>query len=203
MQHQTNGHSTGLDLDANDESVEEQRLKEIFQRKREATNTRDEARRAVARNTAAEREGLSAYRSAIEAYISAIQPLLNQGGGPHLWQRKEYGTITFQPPGESTRNGWQLPDGQTTPTKPDPKVRQIVGLQTLFAVGDPLQEAFEITTGGRHQHTQTHTVTASQQLGWGILDSMLIDLNNILHSAGLSINEATDNEADADYSDIL
>jgi hypothetical protein len=196
--------TSGLDLDADDESVEEKRLKEMFARKSDCIDTRDDAKLAATQNPNAEREALSAYRSAIESYVSAIQPLLNQGSGPTLWSQKEYGTVWFEPPGQSARgDGWQLPNGDTVPSKPDPKPRKVIGLQTLFNADDPLQELFSIEYDVKHQHKQSVSFMAASQISWGILDSMLIDLNNLLHESGLTINEATDSEADADYSDIL
>lgn len=184
------------ELDVDGDDVRDRRLKEVLKRKQEAVETRKDARMAVTLGSASHGEAESAYRAVLEAFITAIQPLLHKGDGPHYWSEKEYGTLTLSPPGHAEQRGlrdrWVLPDGTKIKYRPDPVNIEIVGLKALFDLGDPIKmnQEIEVDRGHYGQCPETHTTVG--QVTFGILDEMLIDLNN--HIASLGIGIGTDDD---------
>jgi hypothetical protein len=215
MAERTNGHADGLDLDGlleadtndtnaaaselavDEESVRDKRLKEILSRKQAATDMREQARLAITQRKASKAEAASAYRATIESYITAVQPLLHQGDGPHYWSEKEYGTFRLSPPGSPPQHTthsqrWELPDGTTIDYRPDPIKRSVIGIETLFTADDPIQATTEIKHQRGRFGTTSETYTTVGQIPWGILDDMLIDLNNHVANQGIGIGTDDD-----------
>ena len=177
-----------LDVDA--ESVGDKRLKQILDQKQQTAETRQKAKLAPTMNKASTKQAASGFRAALESYVSAVQPTLDDGRGPHYWSGKRYGVITATPPGQplDLHNSWRLPDGSTIENRPTPQHMPVVGLKSLFEIGDPVAIPFEIER--RHELqgkiTETHTVTT--QIDWGILNEMFIDLNNHIAERGIEID---------------
>jgi hypothetical protein len=209
----TNGHADGHDLDAlleatdadagggeldvDEESVQEKRLKEILRRKQAATDMREQARLATTQGNVSEADAGSAYRATIESYVTAVQPLLHQGDGPHYWEEKDYGTFQLSPPGNAPRHmthgqRWELPDGTTIGYRPEPIERGVVGMRTLFTAGDPIRATTEIEHQRGCLGTITETYTTVGQITWDILDAILIDLNNHVADQGIGIGTDDD-----------
>lgn len=180
--------TTELRLAVDDEAIQEYRLKQIFDKRDAAIETRRKAKLAPKRGGRS-RDAVSAYRGAIESYVSAVQTTLNEGNGAHYWRHKQYGHVIVTPPGRQIQrhNIWRLPDGKTTNRRPEPKEIEVVGLRSLFELGDPIRLPFEVTRRDELCGRVTDTYTATEQIDWGILDTMLIDLNNHLDELGLSI----------------
>jgi hypothetical protein len=193
----TNGHGTTGDDDEpqlaiDEDSVRDKRIKEILSRKQEAVETRKDARMAMTIGNATRSEAESAYRAVIEAFITAIQPLLHEGDGPHYWSEKEYGQLVLSPPGHaspdsSPHDNWILPDGTRIHHRPDTVEIEIVGLRDLFEIGDPIKATQEVHVERGHYGKEPETHVTTGQVPFGILDDMLIDLNNHIADVGIGI----------------
>lgn len=188
-----------VELDLDDESVRDKRVQEILARKQECIDMRKDARMAVTLENAPKHKAESGYRATLEAYVAAIQPLLHQGDGPDYWRTKNYGTLILSPPGRPAdsihqREKWELPDGETLPFKPDATEVEITGLKSLFDLGDPIRATVDVRVSqtGLNRGRATEPYPTQGQLTFGMLDDMLIDVNNHVAACGIGIGTDDD-----------
>lgn len=197
----TNGHGesggeAGDELAVDGDDVRDKRIKEILSRKQEAVDMRQKARLAMSNRGTSHGAAASAYRAVLESFITAVQPLLHEGDGPHYWSEKQYATMHLSPPGHRDTGGirdkWVLPDGTTLPYRPDGQQIEIVGLKALFDYSDPIERAIEVDVERGCYGTVQETHVTKEQFGFGILDDMLVDLNNHIADVGIGIGTESD-----------
>lgn len=187
-----------IEVDDPEDYTTRQRLKQIYEARRELRDMRREA--SSVRNTGGKSASIRAvqyYRSGVESYLLEVDTLLRQfEPGPELWHDKHYGDILIQPPGEwvqkrahyeseNLTRGSNIP--LTVESIPDPKEVPVIGLKWLFEADSPVVREFEFET---HSHTVNERITRAGNafISWQQLNMMVTDVNAFLGELGIGLN---------------
>jgi hypothetical protein len=197
-----------------EELTEKRRLKDIFDARQELRETRTLAARA-------RREGklqlaLSGYRATVANYVTEVEPLLwKYERGQELLRGTHFGHLRVAPKVTHTdrKHGADVvkvegaTDSYEVSEVPDGlgEVVEVVGLEALFELGNPVRRSFEIPVERRHKRDRTESVTVVSQLTFRMLDRMTREVNVLLGNIGLELepDDAGDGEVTFDYSDLI
>jgi hypothetical protein len=183
-----------------------QRLKQIYEARRQLRQMRREASTARHRPGARHSKQIRAiqhYRTGLESYLLEVDTLLRQfEPGPELWHNRDFGTITVHPPGQFTeKRGYYVAENINrdthTPLKvesiPDPKHVDVVGLKWLFETETPVRRDFEYEVVS-HRLGETKTLTGKAYLSWEQLNQMATSVNSFLGELGIGLDVDDTNE---------
>jgi hypothetical protein len=191
--------STDVKIADPDNYTTSQRLKQIYDARRDLRKMRREAakvRNNPSNNQSAKIEAVQYYRSGLESYLLEVDTLLRQHDpGPELWHDRRYGSVIIPPPGDwDKKRGYYLSRnikrGPNQPLKveslPDPKEVPVTGLKWLFETGTPITRDFEFTVDS-HVIDETVTKTGSAVVSWQTLNKMATDVNSFLNEVGVGL----------------
>lgn len=194
-----------------EEYARSQRLEDIFNARRELRYIR---RRADFEN---DWEALRAYRAAVATYAAEVEPLfLKYDAGEYVWFKKDFGTVAVAPQmwREQHRHhgeGWGVKvrkkngrgrEKAVVKERPEPVEYDLIGIESLFELPNPIEETFHFEEVGRHSSYRVRTVT--EQISFATLDEIYRATNRFLADIGFELDpDDSPNDATADYSDIL
>lgn len=193
-----------------DSYIQQRRLKDIFQARKEVRNQRQKAKEYQIKATGAKDEGyhrmkaLRLYRAAVENYLSELRPLLlSDDLGTEYWFKLDLGSVTAEPPVYRDAFGdgpeqWVYHDGgkrYTVERKPETKEIDFTGFKMLFELADPLTVQFTLSVDapGFGRGTTTKTVTERQNIPFRKLDAVMNEANHYLQQRGIELEaDSTD-----------
>jgi hypothetical protein len=173
-----------------DEMVRQERVRSIFQAKRECREARTKAS-----NEAAVGEsdvGPVVYRNALESYIREVEPLFSQTDkGRQYWNRHDFGTLDLRPRHEnvsqtSAKHG--VIENASPSTDTDKRI-QLQGLRSLFELDTPMRVPFQVMyQSNRRGRSLTSTeVISENNLPLRSLDEMYAVANGYLAEIGFGV----------------
>lgn len=195
-----------------DEYSTNTRLEHIFEARRELREIRREAsrHRHSGASVAEKMRAVQYYRSGVESYILELDNLFREhDSGRELWEEKEYGYVTLQPPleieqrhGELYAKNEEVEGNVPLKVESVPKAVRypIVGLKWLFEHESPVRQTFEYQIGNKRHHG-VYTDVNKSTIPWTVLNSMVSDVNAFLGDLGigLDVGEAEDGGWDTEY----
>jgi hypothetical protein len=188
------------------------RLEHIFETRRELREIRREAskHRHSGASVSQQMRAVQYYRSGVESYILELDNLFRENdSGRELWEEKEYGYVTIEPPleieqrrGQLYAKNEQLDNNVALKLDSVPKAVRypIVGLKWLFEHPSPVKQKFEYEIGNK-RHDGVYTDVNKSTVPWTVLNSMVSDVNAFLGDLGigLDVGEAEDGGWDTGY----
>lgn len=174
-----------------DEMVRQERVRSIFQSKRDCREARTKASNEVAIGDAD--AGAIIYRNALETYIREVEPLFSQTKkGRRYWSEYDFGEIDLRPRHESveetSRDSGVIKDADRTDG--GPTHLQLRGLRSLFEIDTPISASFSIVykDSGTRSNKLTSAETVSQQnISIQTLDKMYAVTNGYLGEIGFGV----------------
>lgn len=190
----------GVEIDDPDNFSSRQRLKQIYQARRDLREMRTEA--AAHRRTNALR-ALSFYRTGVEGYLMELDTLMRQHEpGPELLYGTDFGTVRIQVPGSwEQRHGYYVnPDlGEKNKTLkvqslPEPKTVPLKGLSTLIELPSPIKQTFEIRRMNELAGGSVVELTGTGRIEWETLNRMVTAMNEFVSELGLGLDVDKEDE---------
>lgn len=173
-----------------DEMVRQERVRSIFQSKRDAREARTKAsNEAALGDTLA---GPVVYRNALESYIREVEPLFSQTDkGRQYWNRYDFGTLDLRPRHENvpdTSAEYGVIESATPEADRDERI-QLLGLRSLFELDTPMRVPFQLASqsnrlGGGFT---TKEVISENPLPLRSLDEMYAVTNGYLAEIGFGV----------------
>jgi len=183
-------------VDDPDNLTQRERLRELFESRRDVQQYRRELSEARAIGSQPEHVLRTAYRSLLEVYLRELEPLMVEKypqQGLKEWYDADLGTATFQARQNPIRQ--ELPSHHAyadTVQQPEPVTRQFVGLEAI--VGGPEYVSIEFTTRYGPTGDESHAHVEQHQLPFHILDTAYRHSNKFLSDIGLEATEANQND---------
>lgn len=173
-----------IQIDDPDDFSTSQRLKHIYEARREL---RDMRGLAAQHRHQMPRKALSYYRTAVESYLMELDTLFQQNEeGRELWNRKHFGTVTIHPPDVPEKRGAYY--RVNSQSNPEPKEIEIRGLKMLFETDSPIERTFEFTTQDELEGKKTQTVTRAAYINWTTLNAMVSQTNAFVSDLGIGLD---------------
>jgi len=203
-----------------DDIVRQERIRAIFDAKRECREVRHKAENVAAEDAAETRPAATHFRHVVESYARETETLFARTDrGREYWTEYDFGTVVLQPdtylrdtargtkrylprPGKDTK------DRVVSGDLPAENLK-ISGLNSLFETDSPIVREMEVAVnpyGDSYGSSGTDecTVATRNQIDFRILDRMYATINGYLSHIGLGVNvDQAETTADADYSDIV
>jgi len=185
--------------------TQRERLRELFESRREVQQYRRELAEARVTQRIPERTLRTAYRSLLEVYLRELEPLMvrnyPQQGLKH-WHDADLGVATFEPRHNPAAE--ELPRNHAyanTVEPPAPEQRHVVGLKTIVMGREYVDVEFTTTYGPNGTQERTHV--EQHQFPFQILDNAYRHSNAFLSEIGLEATEAgQDNEFELKWTDV-
>lgn len=202
-----------------DDIVRQERIRAIFDAKRECREVRHKAENVAAEDAKETRPAATHFRHVVESFARETETLFSRTErGREYWTEYDFGTVVLQPDTylRDTARGTKryLPrpgkdkDRVVSGDLPTEKL-QISGLNSLFETDSPIVREMEVAVnpyGDAYGNSGTDvcTVATRNQIDFRILDRMYATINGYLSHIGLGVNvDQAETTADADYSDIV
>lgn len=192
-------HERDIEIQDPDNYTTSTRLQHIFETRRQLREIRREAS-SHRHRVGSRKEKMRAvqyYRSGVESYVLEVDTLLRQHDpGPYLWDAKDYGTVTIQPPGQFEKKPgyYQAKNVEVKPNVPlkvknlpEPKEVDVIGLKWLFQADSPLSRSFDFPLQN-HTTDGEYTTSASACISWTTLNEMVSDVNSFLGELGIGLD---------------
>jgi len=189
-----------------DEIVRQERVRAIFDARRECREARTEAKDHKRAGYVADARAI--YRDRLEAYVREVESLCSQTPeGRQLWNQRNFGEIDITPTVEDAPGDTdlvRLQDGTFVHSAPDGRMRQVEGLSALFELSPPIPARFEVQVAQGRDRTVVKTLQIDRDIPIAVLDQMFGAVNGYLAEIGFDIDvETAETTATADYSDIV
>jgi len=194
-----NSDETAADVDAPevemetvgvDEMVRQERVRSIFQAKRECREARTKASNEVAIGDA--NAGAIIYRNTLESYIREVEPLFSQTDtGRRYWTQHDFGTLDLRPHHENVpetkREGGVI--GEAEPKGDINERIQLQGLRSLFELDTPVRVPFRVYVQTKRRGTgrRPKEVVSETHLPMSSLDEMYAVTNGYLGEIGFGV----------------
>jgi hypothetical protein len=189
-----------------EEYINQRRLKDIYDAKRELLKSRREASRIRIKSkySGSKNEYQAAaelHREAAENYFLEISSLFHRNeAGKDIWYNRDFGTLTIEPPYTAqnmrscSRGGYKINDPNGVGNIwiidiPDSKEIGLVGIESLFQLPSPVVRPFEYTVEGGHYGEQQREETNSGVISKSTLDRMVKVCDLYLDELGLDLDE--------------
>ena len=160
-----------------------ERLRQIYQARRELRDMRQEA--AIHRHRRP-KKALSYYRTAVESYLMELDTLFERKEeGKELWVSRHFGTVTIMPPKlRGQRGSYHSINSRPSP---DPKHVEIRGLKTLFELESPITRTFKIKESHELVGKKTKKVRRTAHISWTTLNAMVSATNAYVSDLGIGL----------------
>jgi len=192
-------------VDDPDNLTQQERLRELFEARRELQQYRRQLAEARATRNVPERTLRTAYRSLLEVYLRELEPLMVRRypkQGLKHWHDADLGVAEFQARRRPALD--DLPKGHAhrdTVQEPDPVAERVVGLKSIVKGDEYVEVQFTTVYGPQGNKKRTHI--EQRQFGFGILDTAYRHSNAFLSEIGLEATETdTDNEFELKWTDV-
>lgn len=163
-----------------------ERLKQIYQARREL---RDIRREAAAYRRSAPKESVAYYRTGVESYLMELEPLFYQNEtGVEIWQDRFFGTVTIEPPETAEQPYYQIGGPELEPAQ-----YRINGLNTLFQI-DEITHIFEIEEESELSGRTAETTKRTSPIPWDVLNRMVSVANRYCSELGIGLDVSDNNE---------
>jgi len=164
-----------------------ERLKQIYQARRELREIRREA--ATHRKTDA-KNAVAYYRTGVESYLMELEPLFyTDKTGQQLWEEQYFGTVTISPPETADQPYYQI-GGPTL----EPVQYHIKGLNTLFQIDD-VAHVFEIEEENELTGSSAEKVRCTSPIPWDALNRMVSAANRYCTELGIGLDVADNSDS--------
>lgn len=173
-----------------DEMVRQERVRSIFQAKRECREARTKAKNESAIGDP--NAGAIIYRNALESYIREVEPLFSQTDkGRRYWSDYDFGTMDLRPRHENVdrTNRDSGPIESATPRGDNEKQIKLEGLQSLFEHDTPIRVPFRVVVKQKRLGGGNMPVEAVSEQNFPIrsLDKMYAVTNGYLAEIGFGV----------------
>jgi hypothetical protein len=189
-----------------EEYINQRRLKDIYDAKRELLKSRREASRMkinAKHGGSAEQFNAAAelHREAAENYFLEISSLFHRNeAGREIWYQRDFGTVTIQPPYTAqnmrpcSSGGYKIDDPNSVGdiwviSIPEPKEVELVGIESLFTLPSPVTKTFEYVVDEGHYGEVPREETNSGYVSKSTLDRMVKIVDLYLDELGLDLDE--------------
>jgi hypothetical protein len=163
-----------------------ERLKQIYQARREL---RDIRREAAAYRRSAPKESVAYYRTGVESYLMELEPLFYQNEtGVEIWQDRFFGTVTIEPPETAEQPYYQIGGPELEPAQ-----YRINGLNTLFQI-DEITHIFEIEEESELSGRTAETTKRRSPIPWDVLNRMVSVANRYCSELGIGLDVSANND---------
>ena len=164
-----------------------ERLKQIYQARRELREIRREA--ATHRKTDP-KNAVAYYRTGVESYLMELEPLFyTDKTGQQLWEEQYFGTVTISPPETADQPYYQI-GGPTL----EPVQYRIKGLNTLFQIDD-VAHVFEIEEENELTGSSAEKVKCTTPIPWDALNRMVSVANRYCSELGIGLDVADNSDS--------
>jgi len=150
-----------------DELVRQERVRAIFDAKRECREYRLESQRYQKEDP---HTASMLYRNALESYIREVEPLFAQTeNGRAYWSRHDFGTVDLRPRGES-----QDLDASDMVDGPGAAEIRVRGLGALFELSPPFRVTWDVVRRSNRlgKKLTSKNVDVDREVPFHILDDM-------------------------------
>lgn len=163
-----------------------ERLKQIYQARRELRDIRREA--ATHRRTAPH-SAVAYYRTGVESYLMELEPLFYEDEtGIKIWQDWFFGTVTIDPPETAEQPYYKIGGPDLEPVE-----YSINGLNTLFQI-DEITHVFEIEEESELSGRTAEKAKRTAPIPWDVLNRMVSVANRYCSDLGIGLDVAANNE---------
>jgi len=163
-----------------------ERLKQIYQARREL---RDIRREAAAHRSAVPKDAVAYYRTGVESYLMELEPLFYQNEtGMEIWDNWYFGTVTVTPPETAEQPYYKIGGPELEPV--DYKIN---GLNTLFQV-DEIAHVFEVEEESELSGGTVETVKRTTPIPWDALNRMVSVANRYCSELGIGLDVADNSD---------
>jgi len=190
-----------------DDIVRQERIRAIFDAKRECREVRHKAENVAAEDAKETRPAATHFRHVVESFARETETLFSRTErGREYWTEYDFGTVVLQPdtylkdtPRGTKRHlprpGKDTKDRVVSGDLPTEKL-QISGLNSLFETDSPIVREMEVVVNpfgdfGRSA-TDECTVATRNQIDFRILDQMYATINAYLSHIGLGVEVEAD-----------
>jgi len=164
-----------------------ERLKQIYQARRELREIRREA--ATHRKTDP-KNAVAYYRTGVESYLMELEPLFYRDEtGMQIWEDWFFGTVTINPPKTADQPYYQI-GGPTL----EPVQYRIKGLNTLFQIDD-VAHVFEIEEENELTGSSAEKVKCTTPIPWDALNRMVSVANRYCSELGIGLDVADNSDS--------
>ena len=171
----------GVQIDDPEDYSTSQRLKQIYEARRELREMR---REAATHRHKHPRRALAYYRTGVESYLMEVDTLFQQNDeGRRLWSERLFGTVTIEPPEPPETSYYKINSYE----KPDPISYKIRGLVSLFELDSEITHVFEMSKQHELRGVETKRVERSAPVPWNTLNRMVTDTNSYLAYLGIGL----------------
>jgi len=182
--------------------IQERRLKEIFDARKEVRERRMEAKQyhLENENTPRSLDAVRMYRSAVENYLSELKPLfMEEDKGKEYWYNVNVGVVEMELPVKETlagRGGKTIYkyNGSKIARKPDSKEIELVGIGCLFTLPEPLTVEFDVTKKFGLDRTKLTSVAHTGAIPFAQLDRIVNLANQYLSDRGMELDPEDDTD---------
>ena len=189
-----------------EEYINQRRLKDIYDAKRELLKSRREASKMKIKakhggSTQKFTAAAELHREAAENYFLEISSLFHRNKpGKQIWYERNFGTVTIQPP-YTAENMQACPGGVykiddpnslgyiRVISVPNPKEVELVGIQSLFDLPSPITKTFEYKVDEGRCGKVTREDTGSGYVSKSAIDRMVKVCDLYLDELGLDLDE--------------
>jgi len=173
-----------------DEMVRQERVRSIFQAKRECREARTKAKNESAIGDA--NAGAIIYRNALESYIREVEPLFSQTDkGRRYWSDYDFGVMDLRPRHENVEQtrAESGPVEDATPRGDYEEKIELKGLRSLFDHDTPVRVPFEMAVKLERRGGGFQRVEAVSERNFPIrsLDNMYAVTNGYLAEIGFGV----------------
>lgn len=192
-----------------EEMVRNQRLRGLFEAKRDCRQIRRKAENAATTHTGDQdnpnrlrqnrEDAATYYRNAIESYAREAETLFSlTEAGRQYWTTHDFGEVVVEPENPAPNYDFEAPT-ETVPVE---------GINTLFDVDNPITMEMDVYLehqSMRHDGYKSKTMVVQHQIPFPVLDRIYATINGYLAEVGLDISLEVDNDdvAEVDYSDLI
>jgi len=163
-----------------------ERLKQIYQARREL---RDIRREAAAYRKTAPKDAVAYYRTGVESYLMELEPLFYQNEtGLEIWEEWFFGTVTINPPKTAEQPYYKIGGPELEPVQ-----YRLKGLNTLFQI-DEIAHVFELEEESELSGTTTETVKQTTPIPWDVLNRMVSAANRYCSDLGIGLDVSDNND---------
>jgi len=165
-----------------DELVRQERVRAIFDAKRECREYRLESQKYHKDDA---HTASMLYRNALESYIREVEPLFAQTeNGRVYWNQHDFGTVDLRPRGaEHHLDASDMVDGPGAAEIP------VRGLSALFSLSPPFRATWDVVRQSKRlgKGYTTNREDVNREVPFHILDEMYAVVNGYLSEIGFGI----------------
>jgi hypothetical protein len=173
-----------------DEMVRQERVRSIFEAKREAREARTKGGNEEA--VGHSKVGAVIYRNALETYIREVEPLFSQTPkGRHYWTDHDFGEVDLRPRHEDIDRSNQQTGviRRARPIGEQKEKQRMEGIRSLFDAPTVFRVSFRVPVESKRRgHDETYRERVSKtQIPIDVLDEMYAVTNGYLAEIGFGV----------------